>query len=52
MKLYLKNQGLISTGSTAPMDVMREIFISSKLSGDIENKNSDVLVNNYLSTDS
>ena len=52
MKIYLKNQGLISAGSSAPMDVMREIFVSSKLSGDIENKNSDVLLNNYLSTDS
>lgn len=52
MKIYLKNQGLISAGSNAPMDVMREIFVSSKLSGDIENKNSDVLLENYFSTDS
>lgn len=52
MKLYLKNQGLIASGSSAPTDVMREIFVSSKLTGDIENKNSDVLIKNYLSTDS
>jgi len=52
MKLYLKNQGLMATGSTAPADVMREIFVSSKLAGDIENKNSDILINNYLATDS
>ncbi len=52
IKIYLKNQGLMSAGSNAPMDVMREIFVSSKLSGDIENKNSDVLLNNYFSTDS
>ena len=42
----------MSAGSNAPMDVMREIFVSSKLSGDIENKNSDVLLDNYFSTDS
>ena len=52
MKLYLKNQGLITAGSSAPLDVMREIFVSSKLSGDIENKNSDILLDNYLSTGS
>ena len=52
IKLYLKNQGLMAAGSSAPADVMREIFVSSKLAGDIENKNSDVLINNYLSTDS
>ena len=52
MKLYLKNQGLISAGSSTPMDVVREIFVSSRLSGDIENKNSDVLLKNFLSTDS
>ena len=52
MKLYLKNQGLITAGSSAPLDVMREIFVSSKLSGDIENKNSEILLDNYLSTGS
>ena len=52
MKLYLKNQGLIASGSSAPTDVMREIFVSSKLTGDVENKNSDVLIKNYLATDS
>ena len=52
IKIYLKNQGLMSAGSNTPMDVMREIFVSSKLSGDIENKNSDVLLDNYFSTDS
>ena len=51
MKLYLKNHGLISAGSSAPMDVMKEIFVSSRLSGDVENKNPDVLVDNYLSKD-
>ena len=52
MKLYLKKQGLITAGSSAPLDVMREIFVSSRLSGDIENKNPDILLDNYLSTDS
>ena len=52
MKLYLKNQGLMTAGSSAPLDVMREIFVSSKLSGDIENKNSEILLDNFLSTGS
>ena len=52
MKLYLKNQGLITAGSTAPPDVIRELYASSKLTGDIENKNSDNLIENYLATDS
>ena len=27
---------------------MKEIFVASKLSGDVENKNPDVMLKNYL----
>jgi hypothetical protein len=48
VKLYLRNQGLLATGSDAPPDVVKEIFVASKLSGDVENKNPEVMLKNYL----
>tara|TARA_Y100000816_G_C26094622_1_gene579007 strand:+ start:835 stop:2010 length:1176 start_codon:yes stop_codon:yes gene_type:complete len=47
---YLKRKGLIEAGSTAPDDVLRSIYTNSKLSGDIENKNGETYINNYMNT--
>ena len=48
VKKYLKNKNLIKTGSNAPPDVLRKMYIDSHLAGDIENKSITNLVHNYI----
>jgi hypothetical protein len=45
---YLIKRNLYKIGSTAPDDVLREIYKNAYLTGNIENKNSDTLIHNYL----
>jgi hypothetical protein len=48
VKEYLKQNNLLEVGSTAPDDVLRSIYTNAKLSGELENKNGDILLNNYM----
>ena len=48
VKNYLKTQNLIKYGSHAPNDLLREIYSSSKLCGDVFNVNGQSLVHNYM----
>ena len=48
IKTYLKSHNLLKTGTYAPNDVLREIYESAYLSGDIHNDNTEVLVHNFL----
>ena len=48
VKKYLKKRDLIKSGTNAPEYVLRQIYEDSILSGDIYNKNSDVLIHNYF----
>ena len=48
IKIYLKEHGLIKVGSNAPTDVMRKIYESAMLTGDIINNNKEVLLHNFL----
>ena len=48
VKKYLRNHGLIKIGSLAPPDVIRKMYESSMLTGDVVNKNNDILLHNFL----
>jgi hypothetical protein len=41
---YLLKRGLYKIGSTAPDDVLRKIYEESYTTGDVENKNSELLL--------
>ena len=49
IKKYLKEHNLLKTGSEAPNDVLRKLYEQTRLTGEINNINSDNLVHNYLS---
>jgi len=45
---YLRKRGLYKIGSSAPDDILREIYKNAILTGDIENNNSSTLMHNFL----
>jgi len=45
---YLRKRGLYKIGSTAPDDVLREIYKNAILTGEVENHNSSTLMHNFL----
>jgi hypothetical protein len=51
VKKYLRNRGLIRIGNTTPHDILRKIYESSILSGDVTNNNKDILLHNLLNED-
>lgn len=52
VKNYLKKHNLIKYGSDAPNELLREIYSSSKLCGDVFNVNGNSLVHNYMNQES
>ena len=48
MKNQLQKQGLFKSGSTAPNDVIKQMYESSILAGEIKNTNYNVLYHNFL----
>ena len=48
IKEFLKTKGLIEVGSNAPEDILRTLYENAKLTGEIENRNGEVYVNNFL----
>lgn len=48
IKNYLKEHGLIKAGTTAPINVIRQMYEASILTGDITNKNNNILLHNFL----
>jgi len=48
IRKFLKTKRLYKVGSTAPDDVLREIYVNVHLTGDIENKNLTTMVHNYM----
>ena len=45
---YLRQRRLYKIGSTAPDDVLRDIYKNAILTGNVENNNPDTLVHNFL----
>lgn len=50
VKNYLKKRNLVHYGTNAPNELLREMYISSNICGNLENVNGKNLVDNYLET--
>jgi hypothetical protein len=48
IKQYLRNHGLMKAGSSAPNDIVRKIYESAMLSGEVTNQDKDILLQNFL----
>jgi hypothetical protein len=48
IRTYLREKKLYKVGSTAPDEVLREIYKNAQLTGNVENKNDETMVHNYL----
>ena len=51
IKSYLRDHNLIKVGINAPNDVVRKIYESSMLAGEITNNNTDTLLHNLMKDD-
>jgi hypothetical protein len=51
IRKYLHDHGLVKVGSDAPPDVLRNIYESAKMTGEISNTNKHVLLHNFIKSD-
>ena len=51
IKIYLREHNLIKTGSNAPNDVLRKLYESAMLTGEITNSNPETLLHNFSKED-
>ena len=48
IKTFLRNKGLLKVGSDAPIDVLRQMYESCMLTGEVKNTGKGVFIDNYL----
>lgn len=48
IKKYLRKHNFIKIGSSAPNDVLKDMFVDLYTSGDVYNKSADILLHNYI----
>ena len=51
IKKYLKKRGMLKIGSSCPDEILRKMYESSMMSGEINNTNKNVLIHNFLNDD-
>lgn len=51
IKIYLREHNLIKIGSNAPNDVIRKLYESAMLAGEITNSNAETLLHNFSKDD-
>jgi len=50
VRKYLRQHGIIKAGTTCPQDVLRKMFETAMLAGEITNVNKDIVLHNFLHT--
>ena len=51
VKEYLKKHNLIKIGTSAPENILRQLYESAYLSGNVVNKNPNILLHNWETKD-
>jgi hypothetical protein len=48
IRKYLRQHGLVKTGSTCPPDILRKTFECALLAGEVTNNNTETLLHNFI----